>query len=107
MLPGLVQEGKQRHDLAARWQPVTDGPRDAPRLAQLRQAMPPVCRAQVDLAAATSEPRRLLTGFLDAMTMRWHAPGAAPPRPPEVEGWPAPATPSWASSARRWAAATW
>jgi SNF2 family DNA or RNA helicase len=86
VLPGLAQEGKKGDALAARWRPVTDGPRDAPRLAQLRQAMPPVCRAQWPSPPRqsdhTSEPQHLLTSFLEAMTdalaREWSTPAALP-----------------------------
>ncbi len=80
VLPGLVQEGNQGHSsTAARWRPVTDGPRDAPRLAQLRKAMPPVCRAQwtarkpsksrqEDELNHAPDAQGLLMSFLEEMT---------------------------------------
>ena len=79
VLPGLDQEGNKDDSLTARWRPVADGPRDAPRVAQLRKAMPPVCRAQLPLHKgrqssqqgqpdSTPEPHYLLTSFLEEMT---------------------------------------
>ncbi len=96
VLPGLVHEGDNGDSLTARWRPVTDGSRDAPRLAQLRKAMPPVCRAQglprtgeggrgasqkraessqQGQPDNTPQPHDLLTSFLeemtDALARRW------------------------------------
>jgi SNF2 family DNA or RNA helicase len=79
VLPALVQEGEKDARLVARWRPVTDGPREGPRLAQLAKAMPPICRAQCTAeqsqAANAPEPYTLLTSFLeemsDTLARRW------------------------------------
>lgn len=59
----------------ARWLPVLDGPKDAPRLARLEAAMPPVCRADATWRDASISPRALLDTFLktmtDALARRW------------------------------------
>ena len=59
----------------ARWLPVLDGPKDAPRLAHLQAAMPAVCRAEVAPQDKQYSPRELLTSFLntacDALSRRW------------------------------------
>ena len=56
----------------ARWMPVLDGGRDAPRLIQLAGAMPPICRSEFtnpDHRPASAEltPRLLLDSFLNGM----------------------------------------
>ncbi len=70
-LPTLRQEGERGKLLAARWRLLVDGSRDAPRLAQLAKAMPPLCRAHVTDAQGeridTPEPQALLSGFLDEL----------------------------------------
>ncbi|RPH62793.1 MAG: DEAD/DEAH box helicase [Chloroflexi bacterium] len=60
----------------ARWLPVLDSPKDAARLAQLTEAMPPICRAETpDLS-----PKTLLTSFIntfcDALARAWGKPAA-------------------------------
>ncbi|MCC6166761.1 MAG: DEAD/DEAH box helicase [Caldilineaceae bacterium] len=92
VLPSLVAEGKQGRTQAARWRPVMDGPRDAPRLAQLRRAMPPLCRAQVGKSDQTPDPHLLLTSFLEEMTdasaRRWgRASGPALPSQEPAQAW--------------------
>ncbi len=108
-----VEPGAVYH---ARWLPVLDGPKDAPRLAALAQAMPTVCRAEAtDPETADPDeapaPRALLEAFLntmtDALARRWgraadlnvSARGQQPVHhwlralrasDPEVEGAPAP-----------------
>lgn len=77
LLPGLVATGRPgREAWAARWQPVLDGPEDAPRLTRLARAMPPLCRADGGLAAAP-EPAALVEAFLAAViddaARRWAA----------------------------------
>ncbi|PWH12670.1 MAG: ATP-dependent helicase [Anaerolineae bacterium] len=69
----------------ARWQPVLDSPKDAARLAQLAEAMPPVCRAEFS-APHTKEnkseaaPRALLQHFIntfcDSLARAWGKPAA-------------------------------
>jgi SNF2 family DNA or RNA helicase len=61
--PGLVSDAAGK--LVASWLPVLDGPRDGPRLARLREAMPPLCRAAVVNTEPT--PRSLLDSFLAAL----------------------------------------
>lgn len=51
----------------ARWMPVLDGPQDGPRLSQLLNAMPPICRAVGDTPEATLPPRQLFDTFLNIM----------------------------------------
>ncbi len=78
VLPALVAaeaaRGAKNVTMVARWAPVLDGPRDGPRLAALRAAMPPLCRAEAE-TATTPTPHHLLTSFLhemtDALTRRW------------------------------------
>lgn len=71
-----VQAGKCYE---ARWLPVLDGPKDGPRLAQLVQAMPAICRADTARPAETLPPGAILDTFLnimtDALARRW---GTAP-----------------------------
>ena len=80
----------------SRWLPVLDGPKDAPRLARLRAAMPPVCRAQVNAGSASATRGQhstqtgetewsshvLLDTFLkvmvDASVRRWGRSGSVP-----------------------------
>ncbi len=50
----------------ARWLLLLDGPEDGPRLARLRAAMPPVCRAEVDPQGRSLGPRQLLETFLNS-----------------------------------------
>jgi superfamily II DNA or RNA helicase len=83
LLPLFIPMGDGAH---ARWLLVLDGPGDGPRLARLAQAMPPVCRAALQVEAlkqaaspsdtspdtSSSEalapsPRRLLTSYLNAV----------------------------------------
>ncbi|MCB9137706.1 MAG: DEAD/DEAH box helicase [Caldilineaceae bacterium] len=79
-MPGLIEangDDAQDANLYARWLPVLDGPRDGPRLTTLRNAMPPLCRAD----AEEDEPgaRFLLDTFLNAMVddlvRRWAVAG--------------------------------
>ncbi|GAB4529205.1 MAG: DEAD/DEAH box helicase [Anaerolineae bacterium] len=59
----------------ARWLPVLDGPKDAPRLAHLEAAMPPICRAEINQRDMPTSPRILLDTFMktmvDALARRW------------------------------------
>ena len=75
LVPILVPAEADRKTFHARWLPVLDGPKDAPRLAQLEAAMPPVCRAEVSLRSEPPSPRALLSTFLntfcDALARRW------------------------------------
>lgn len=61
--PGLSRDAQGQ--LAALWLPVLDGPRDGPRLARLRQAMPPICRAAA--LGQPPSPRELLDSFLNGL----------------------------------------
>lgn len=58
------------------WLPVLDAPKDAARLAQLVESMPPVCRAE----KPELSPKNLLTGFIntfcDALARAWGKPAA-------------------------------
>ena len=76
--PDLVEAartGKGGPQLYARWRAVLDGPRDGPRLARLRAAMPPLCRAAVPDDRGELPVRLLLDSFLDgtvdALMRRW------------------------------------
>jgi SNF2 family DNA or RNA helicase len=85
VLPSLLVDDKaKRAPIAyAQWTPVLDGPRDGPRLAQLRRAMPAVCRAQAgkehpsasSASQQGSSSHQLLDSFLqetiDAFARRW------------------------------------
>ncbi len=76
LIPTIVApNGNGQKAYLARWVPVLDGPRDAERLAQLVQAMPPVCRAESlapEYRPASSQPqtqpKALLDSFLNGMT---------------------------------------
>ncbi len=72
LAPVLAQAGSGYH---ARWLPLFDGVQDAPRLARLVAAMPPVCRAATVDPAAPPAPRWLLDTFLhlaaDALARHW------------------------------------
>ncbi len=54
---------------SARWLPVLDSPKDATRLAQLTEAMPPICRAALTPGRSPTgrgeSPCQLLTGFIN------------------------------------------
>ena len=65
--PGL-EEVAIGEKYEARWHPVLDGPKDGPRLAQLRQAMPPICRAHAPDPAQTLPVGALLDSYLNIMT---------------------------------------
>jgi hypothetical protein len=72
IIPVLEQMQTNGRGYYTRWQPVLDGPRDAPRFAQLEAAMPPVCRAEIHLNGRPqpNEPpgaRYLLESFLNTM----------------------------------------
>ena len=68
VLPTLAQADADGQNYHARWMPVVDGPRDAPRLARLLEAMPPLCRSGADSIEAASDPQQLLDSFLNTMT---------------------------------------
>ncbi|GIV79190.1 MAG: helicase [Litorilinea sp.] len=74
LVPTLEAANEQAGPYLARWQPLLDGPRDGPRLAQLRRAMPPLCRADASFDP-TLTPDHLLHTFLnamaDALARRW------------------------------------
>ncbi len=75
MLPGLIQVDQNSSWYEARWTPVLDGPQDGPHLAQLREMMPPICRAEAETADEALHPQILLDSFLnstaDAVFRRW------------------------------------
>ncbi len=68
ILPVLAQADKAGKIFHARWLPVLDGPQDGPRLAQLLEAMPLLCRAETDAPANAPLPRTVLDTFLNTMT---------------------------------------
>ncbi|MGB0385578.1 MAG: DEAD/DEAH box helicase [Ardenticatenaceae bacterium] len=75
--PGLEEVAiGQKYE--ARWHPVLDGPKDGPRLAQLKQAMPPICRADAPDPAQTLPVGAVLDSYLnimtDALARQWGAP---------------------------------
>jgi len=75
LLPALAQTGLDGSDLQARWLPVLDGPQDAPRISHLIEAMPPLCRAEVNTVEDAPPPRTILETFLnslaDALARQW------------------------------------
>ena len=81
LVPVLAQvDAKGRH-FHARWLPVLDGPKDAPRLRRLEAAIPPVCLAGLPAEGSPpSSPHALLHTFLnsmcDALARRWGRPSA-------------------------------
>jgi SNF2 family DNA or RNA helicase len=82
LAPVLTPADAAGRTFHARWLPVLDGPKDAPRLARLEAAMPPVCRAEVNKHDTPTSPRILLDTFLktmaDALARRWGRPLLAP-----------------------------
>ncbi len=78
VLPTLAEEADQK--FVARWQPILDAPKDAPRLARLLAAMPPLCRASADSAEHPPHAQALLDSFLNIVSdaaMRQYAQPAA------------------------------
>jgi SNF2 family DNA or RNA helicase len=75
LVPVLVPADAEGDTFHARWLPVLDGPKDAPRLAQLEAAMPAICRAEAKDGATSVSPRLVLDTFLkttaDALARRW------------------------------------
>ena len=76
-VPGAAVEGEGTgQKMRALWQPALDDPADARRLAQLAEAMPPVCRAGGNGDSPPSA-RALLLGFLsgaiDELIRGWAA----------------------------------
>ncbi len=70
VLPTLVTVDAAHNLYHSRWEPVLDGLRDGPRLAQLAAAMPAVCRAEVPPKTENQQapaPRPLLDSFMYAM----------------------------------------
>jgi SNF2 family DNA or RNA helicase len=68
VLPALAQANDKGTIFHARWMPVLDGEHDGPRLSQLIDSMPPLCRAEAS-APNLAPPRRLvLDTFLNTMT---------------------------------------
>ena len=76
--PTLAPFDETKGIFAARWLMVLDGPQDAPRLARLARAMPPLCRAAWPQEGKFLSPRALLESFLetlgDALARRWATP---------------------------------
>jgi SNF2 family DNA or RNA helicase len=73
LAPVLVPADATGQTFHARWLPVLDGPKDAQRLARLKTAMPPICRAEE--SEALLSPGMLLDTFLkatvDALARQW------------------------------------
>ncbi len=80
LVPVLVPADATGRTFHARWLPILDGPKDAPRLARLEKAMPPICRAEVSTHQFSISPHALLDTFLktmaDAMARQWGRPAA-------------------------------
>ncbi len=88
LVPVLAPADAAGRTFHARWLPILDGPKDAPRLARLEAAMPPICRAEVSARNTPTSPRpdsgpaprALLDTFLktttDALARRWGRPAA-------------------------------
>jgi SNF2 family DNA or RNA helicase len=80
LVPVLVPADAEGDTFHARWLPVLDGPKDAPRLARLEAAMPAICRAEAKDGDTPVSPRPLLDTFLktmaDALARRWGRPAA-------------------------------
>jgi hypothetical protein len=78
LAPMLVPADATGRTFHARWLPVMDGPKDAPRLARLEAAMPPVCRAEAGTDQTPVSPRALLDAFVkttaDALARQWGRP---------------------------------
>jgi len=77
LVPVLVQADPKGKTYHARWLAVLDGPQDAPRLARLEAAIPPLCRAQASRDGAHPSPRALVGSFIktaaDALARGWTA----------------------------------
>ncbi|PKO22376.1 MAG: ATP-dependent helicase [Chloroflexi bacterium HGW-Chloroflexi-1] len=77
LIPVLVQADPKGKTYHARWLAVLDGAQDAPRLAHLEAAMPPLCRAMAARDGAHPSPRALLGSFIktaaDALARGWAA----------------------------------
>ena len=92
--PTLAQGDGKRGGYQARWLPVLDGPQDAPRLARLRAAMPPICRSGRRMDDPELSPAGLLDSFIrimaDAQARQWGSngsPGALRTRDPAASRW--------------------
>ena len=68
ILPTFAQANSEGNDYHARWMPVVDGPRDAPRVARLVDAMPPLSRAEAENVEGAEHPRHLLDSYLNELT---------------------------------------
>lgn len=68
LLPTLAQADAKGNTYHARWMPVLDGTQDGPRLAQLLESMPPLCRAETETPDEAHSPRVILDTFLNTMT---------------------------------------
>ena len=65
--PGIEEIGiAEKYE--AHWHPVLDGSQDGVRVAQLRQAMPAICRADAQSAEHTVPVGALLDSYLNVMT---------------------------------------
>ncbi|MCB0192355.1 MAG: DEAD/DEAH box helicase [Anaerolineae bacterium] len=68
LLPTLAQADARGNTFHARWMPVLDGTQDGPRLAQLLESMPPLCRAEAKKPEEAPSPRLILDTFLNTLT---------------------------------------
>lgn len=75
LVPVIALADPERKIYHARWLPVLDGVNDAPRLAQLESAMPPLCRAESGAGPNPRAPRANLMTFInttcDALARQW------------------------------------
>ena len=70
-----IIEGKD-----ARWLPVLDSPHDAQRLAQLANAMPPLCRAEFPEISPNNLLNSFLNTFCDSLARTWGKDAALAPK---------------------------
>ncbi|HMQ53841.1 MAG TPA: DEAD/DEAH box helicase, partial [Anaerolineae bacterium] len=68
VLPALAQANDKGTVFHARWMPVLDGEHDGPRLRQLLDSMPPLCRAEASDPDQAPPRRLVLDPFLNTMT---------------------------------------
>jgi SNF2 family DNA or RNA helicase len=58
-------------DKQARWQAILDSPKDAARLTQLAEAMPPICRAELPEISPKQLLNNFINTFCDALIRAW------------------------------------
>lgn len=64
----------------ARWLPVLDNPHDAQRLAQLANAMPPLCRAEFPEISQKNLLNSFMNTFCDSLARTWGKDAAPTPK---------------------------